>query len=186
MRVTIEIPSERYPSQRAGRNKMRTEVAYGPFHLIEDTDALARAAVAEQLAWYVQHSAAPNVVTFGAYTSVVYASPNGWYTVMTGPGCSGSHESGGRETFEEATARQRHLVVQRATHDWHDDTTVKAGYDFLRRHRIPESVTNWRPEEYLRYAGWQRAYRAAQSQGVAYCHEWASRHRGEHTPHFED
>lgn len=182
MRITVEVPSERNSSYHGRRRKTRTEVG-GPFNVVADTDALARAEISRQLAWYVQQSATPNVVTFGAYTSVMYASPAGWYTVVTGPDCGRSYECG-HGTFDEASARQRYLLVQRATADWLDDADVKAGHDFLRRHWIPKSITEWRPEEHLRYAGWQRAYRAAETQGVPDCHEWATRHQSEYTPHF--
>lgn len=184
MNVTITVESERRRVRAGGRYRTRTYVDGPAVYVDGDTDAEARAQLADMLGWYLRQDVIPHVESFGGYTSVRYATPYGWSTVVTGPGCGRCHSAGGREHADVAAAEQRYLLVQQATADWCDDEEVRAGWDYLCRRWVPKSVTDFRPEDHLAYAGWQRAYRAAEAQGQADPHEWAGRHQGEYTPRF--
>lgn len=124
----------------------------------------------------------PEIVSHNGRTAVIYTRPDGTcaydgYGTLGGPASvsvitgDGSWDATRRVAWRD--------TVQGAT-DWHDDTSVAAGWRALSAAGYGEEAA-----EHLRYAGWQRAYTAEHKRQVARCgafpNETARAYADEHT-----
>lgn len=173
-------------STRAGRGRPTWEVTAGRWSAEGATEKAATDALAGRLADFLLLYREPMVLSFRGYTTVLSLdlgddhNPVTWTERVVDPRgrilYSGMAASGG---WEAAEARVRYDLVHRST-DWHDDDSVHASAAYIESGPSP-SHDGFGVRELYRYAGWQRAARAAKDSGREDWHEWASQHEAEFT-----
>lgn len=180
IRVALDVTVSRPP----GRGKTWT-VQTSQWLAEGVTEKAATDLLAGNLQHFLAQYRTPKVLTFRGYVAVVSSevgdgcTPIAWQVQIVSPD---GHTSGygiTADSWEEAEAHARHTIAQRST-DWHDDASVHeaAGYlDGGQRFGYGQ----YGPDDFCRYAAWQRAAKAAMAKGRDDWHEWASAHEAEFT-----
>jgi hypothetical protein len=180
VRVVIDATTTRPPGHR------RTWTAEaGRWHADGTTEKAATTALAANLKTFLDTYRPPTVLAFRGYVAVLSVDLGdgstdrpSWEERVVHPDGHISTSFGGAESWDEAEAGARCRLAHMAT-DWHDDASVHAGAAYLRgADRI--GYGQYGPAEFLRYAAWQRAAKAAMDAGRDDWHRWA----GEHATQF--
>jgi hypothetical protein len=169
-------------SRRPGR-KPHWTAQVGHWFADATTEREAAARLAQGIATLAETFNAPRIFTFKGHAAVVTAAFNGYQAespswsvqVIRPDGHVGYSMSGGTRVEVEASTRRNlaHLVT-----DWHDDASVHEGAAYLKDQGAVDYGQHG-PEEFYRYAAWQRAARAAMDVGEPDFHAWATEHAHE-------
>jgi hypothetical protein len=183
VRVDVETVTTRPPGHRqawtaeAGKDR--------PWRADGATEKEALATLTNALREFLAHYRPPTVLTFRSYVAVVSLdtgdshNPIVWRQEVFHRDRRFSSSSGGGGSWEAAEAHARHNLAQAST-DWHNDDSVREAAAYLEGgQRFGHG--EYGPDEFLRYAAWQRAAKAAMAAGRDDWHEWAHQHRNEYT-----
>jgi hypothetical protein len=180
VRVSIDATATRPP----GRNRTWT-VEAGHWRAEGATEKTAADLLANGLREFVLQYRPPAVLALRGYVAVVALdlgtvhAPLVWHERILHPHGRVGSSTGTAESWEEAEAHARHTLAQIST-DWHDDASVQEAAAYLeggQRHDHGQ----YGPDEFYRYAAWQRAAKAAMDAGRADWHQWAGDHKAEFT-----
>ena len=170
IRVRVEATASRLP----GRSQPWI-VEAGYWRAEATTEKAAADALTTRLRDFLTHYRQAAVLSFRGYTAVVTLElgdeyrPVSWTQRIVAPDGRIHHCGHGAETWEQARAFARHNLAQVST-DWHDDASVQHAAAFLDQERIASDDPHG-PDEFYRYASWQRAARAAMHAGRRDWHE---------------
>ncbi len=169
-RITVEAATSRPPGRGAS-----WAAEFGRWRTVGKAESATVKALADGMAAFLADYRPPVIITYGGYTSIVSIDMHdgvpSWHEVVTGPNgyCS---TTGSGDGWELAIARARHSLAQRVT-DWHNDASVHAGAAFV-ADAAKVDRGQFGPEEFYRYAAWQRAAKDALDAGRDCWHDWAS------------
>lgn len=175
VRILLGATASRPPGHR------RTwTVEVGSWRADGPTEKVAAGALSERLRVFLTQYEEPRVLSFRGHTAVVSLALGDdhraatWLQRIVSPDGHTALTSFGAANWDEAEACARHDLVHRCT-DWHDDDSVHEAAASL--HRSAQLADGrYGPDELYRYAGWQRAARAAIKAGREDWHEWATEH----------
>jgi hypothetical protein len=149
------------------------------WHAEAASEKAALAALTDGLESFLTGYRAPSVLTFRGFVAVVALSATNhpdtgpsWHQQVAWPDGHVSHSYESAADWAEAEASARHHLAQAST-DWHDDASVHGGAAYLEAGRNI-GHGQYGPDDFYRYAAWQRAARAAMDAGRDDWHQWAS------------
>ncbi len=148
------------------------------------TEREAANRLAEGIVAFARAPRDPRIVVFKGHVAVISAAPSFdqpertfWAVQVVRPNGGNVSYSSRGGTLADADAATRHGLAQLAT-DWHDDASVHEGAAFLDGLDAVD-YGQYGPDEFYRYAAWQRAAKAAMDAGEPDFHTWATKHARE-------
>lgn len=186
-KVTIQVATETgrrmggisYAAKRQPYGKVKRGCLETDAPTIGEAKALFSQSIEKFLDAYEQ----PRAFTWRGHTMVLsvapgYPEPVYGYFIVYPSGRRGCGSVGlGDDKRSAVRSLKRHLV-QLGTRDYKSDADVAEGHIFLAGDEEGQ-------REHLRYAGFQRAYVAAETSGESDCHRWAIEHADAFAPVLE-
>lgn len=183
IQVTTETGRRMGGISYAAKRQPYAKVKRGALEIDALTVYEAKRLFSESVEKFLDAYEQPQAFTWRGHTMVLsvapgYPEPVYGYFIVYPDGRRGCGSVGlGDDKRSAVRSLKRHLV-QLATRDYKSDADVIEGHIFLAGDEEGQ-------REHLRYAGFQRAYIAAEAAGERVCHRWAIEHADAFAPVLE-
>lgn len=175
------------PKVSGGRNVKAFQVEAGPVSVTRHNRAEGRQEVTRIVQAWLDKWQHPTVLRFKCHSATLYPFPTekadrvGTYEVYTGIDGNGnfySHMAHDSFASWDAAKRSAYYRMVDTWVDWHDDDQMREACRFLDGHDRSGEMS----KQLRRYAGFQRAHKAARDADHTDPHTFACENEGKYTP----